>query len=141
MTSETKSYHEVPTTPDYPIFHRTWIIQAKWAHPLWHSYAVLLYDLTTPGQSEPVIYLDGATHEVMVFAMDPDHPAEPPLKFLRPANHGYQFIAASDEAAVERVVALLEEIDGRKLSPDTDFRYMWDDRFCDGATLHMRGLR
>lgn len=141
MTSDTKSYYELPQTPNHPIFHRTWIIRAEWAHPLWHSYGVLLYDLTTPGHSDPAVYLEGATHELMIFALDPDHPAEPPLKFLKPANHGYQFAAATNEAAAERVVALLDEIDGGKLSPDTDYRFMWDARFTDGASLHMRGQR
>ena len=134
------TYHEF-TRPEGPVFNKTWIVEAKWAHPLWHSYAFLLYDITTeiPGQPASVFYRDGMTHELMVFALDPAHPVEPMFKVLTPANHGYQFKAESDEAATARIVALLEEIEAKKLSPDTDFRTMWDVRFPDGVSLYMKG--
>lgn len=134
------SYHEF-STPEGPVFAATWIVEAKWAHPLWHSYVFFLYDIATeiPDQRPAVIYRDGMTHELLVYALDPSHPVESTFQVLQPANHGYQFKAESDEAAIARVVALLEEIEAKKLSPDTDFRAMWDVRFSDGVSLHMKG--
>lgn len=118
-------------------FTKTWVLKAPWAHPLWHSYAVIIYDLTTKvdGLPDPVIYMEGATHELMVLALNPEKPVGPGLHFLRPANHGYQFKADSNEAATARVIALLDEMAAGILSPDTDFRSMWDVRFRDGVSL------
>lgn len=136
------SYAPVPhPETDSQVFNRGWVLKAAWAHPLWHSYVAFLYDLTSqaPDGTTPKVYLEGATHELMVFALDPSHPAEMPFHMLQPANHGYQFKAESNEAAEARVVALLDEIEAHKLSPDTDFRTMWDVRFADGVSLLNRG--
>lgn len=135
------SFREWTPEKQSPAFNKSWIVEAKWAHPLWHSYLVMLYDLTTeiPGQPAPLIYRQGMTHEIAVVALNPDYPADPPTHHLKPANHIYQFLAHSDDAAVERVVALLEEIEAKTLSPDTDFRTMWDVRFSDGVTLYGKG--
>ena len=133
-----REYHfDRPQNPQP--FGKTWIVEAPWAHPVWDNYVVLLYDLTTDTGSAPAIHREGMTHELMVFALDPSKPIDPPSHMLRPANHGYQFKADSDEAATERVVNLLEEIEVKHLSPDTDFRTMWDVRFPDGVSLHMKG--
>ncbi len=136
------SYAPVPhPETDSQVFNRGWVLKAAWAHPLWHSYVVFLYDLTSPSPdgTAPTVYLEGATHELMVFALDPDHPAEMPFRMLQPANHGYQFKAESNAAAEARVVALLDEVEATTLSPDTDFRAMWDARFADGVSLLNRG--
>lgn len=124
-----------------PSFGKTWIVEAGWAHPVWHSYVVYLYDLTTeiPGLPAPVIHKDGVTHELLVYALDPAQPNDPPVHILQPANHGYQFKADSNEAATARVVALLEDIEAKNLSPDTDFRRVWDAYFLEGVSLHMKG--
>ena len=88
------SYREyIPTerSTSTSVFGKRWIVEAGWAHPLWHSYAVILLDLTTEIQGSPaIIYRDGMTHEVHVFALDPDKPVEPPVHILHPANHCYQ---------------------------------------------------
>ncbi|NTD85443.1 hypothetical protein [Agrobacterium tumefaciens] len=130
-----------PTTPATPAFGKTWIVNARWAHPIWHSYAVLLYDLTTniPGAPTPAIYKDGVTHELMIYALDPDFPDDPPTHMLSPANYGYQFYAETDQAAEARIVSILRLIEAMQLSPDTDFRSAWDSLFLDGVTLHMKG--
>lgn len=124
-----------------PVFNRAWVISAPWAHLAWHSYVFFLYDLTSqaPDGMTPVVYGEGLTHELMVFALDPQYPAEFPFHMLQPANHGYQFKAESNEAAEARIVALLNEIEAMTLSPDTDFRSMWDVRFSDGVSLLNRG--
>ena len=119
--------------------------QCPWAHPLWSDYVLTVCDLTTDTGSPPIKYMSDATHEVLVWACDPHYPidfthtpaAGEPLgtKFLRPANHGYQFKAESNEAAWARVNALVDAIEARTLSPDTDFTQLWDVHFKDGATL------
>lgn len=131
----------IPADVVVPSFGKTWIVEAGWAHPVWHSYVVFLYDLTTeiPGLPTPAIYKEGVTHELMVYALDPAQPIDPPIHILQPANHGYQFAADSNEAATARVVSILELIETMRLSPDTDFRSAWDTLFLDGVSLHMKG--
>lgn len=132
-------------------FGATWFIQAAWAHPLWNSYAGLLYDLTTPVKPEPVRYRPGMTHEFVLFALDPEHPWPNPdpamrmkgegLHYLEPPNMAYQFAAKDDDAAYARIDKLMTAIEERKMSPDTDFRtMMWDPLFKDGCSLFGRDL-
>ena len=50
----------------------SWVIRAPWANPLWHSYALhLLHLRPLPGFGPPRIFLQGATHEIALFALDP----------------------------------------------------------------------
>lgn len=131
------------TTAEGKPFGVTWLITAALAHPVWSQYALLLYDLTTPAEPTPQVYLDGATHEVLLFALDPAHPAvsakalieERQFRTLDPPNHGYQFTAKDDVAAVSRLQLIVDEIEARRLSPDTDFRAAWDSFFRDAHSL------
>lgn len=134
------AYEYIPETPATPAFGRTWIVQAAWAHPVWHSYVFMLYDLTTyiPDQPAPAIYRPGMTHEFMVFALDPAFPSVPPSHLLQPANMGYQFAATSDDEASGRIMSLIADVEAMRLSPDTDWRFMWDEHFADGERLHNR---
>lgn len=119
-----------------------WIVHAPAAHPLWSHYligCIPLRDL--PGLPPAFIHLDGATHEVIVYAMDPEHQPEidgvPYL--LTPVNFVGQFIADSDEAAAQRVQAAVQEIVDGVLSPDTDARSEWVRRF-SGSNLRPGAL-
>jgi len=86
-----------------------WIVEAPWAHPAWHSYAISLLHLRPIGL-ETKFYLAGATHEIWVQALHPDHPREPaiagsgPWLPLSPNNFSAQFIEPSDAAAELRVL-------------------------------------
>ena len=119
----------------------TWVVFAPWAHPLWNQYAVLLYDLTTEMSKPPFIYMVGATHEVLVYAVDPqkqilsDMPDSMFEAFLRPPNMGYQFKAESNDEAAHRIRELVMSIVNGTLSPDTDFRVVWNGLFLDGVSL------
>ena len=139
--------------PENPVFNCVWVIDAPWAHPLWSQYVVLLYDLTTvqDGAQMPKVVLEGATHEFMVFAVDPSHKIEKDadawdlgrtgqLRLLQPANYGYQFIAESNDAATARIQAIVDQIIGESLSPDTDFRSWWDKILPDMKSLHSYGF-
>lgn len=118
-----------------------WIVTAPWAHPLWSQYAFSLVDLTTPVPGQPpVIHLPGATHEFLLFAINPDMPVDKwsdrqPGWLLSPINCGYQFIAESHEAALARIQGYVDLVLAGKLSPDTDFRSMWNSLFEDGHSL------
>lgn len=123
-------------------FAATWLIDAPWAHRLWNQYELTLVDLTTPMSRSPTILLTGATHEMLLFALNPNHsidvnrPASHQrVRPLHPANHNYQFKAATDEVALERVQGIVDAISQRHLSPDTDCRSTWDALFADGRSL------
>jgi len=116
-----------------------WIVEAPWAHPMWHSYVIAVIHLRPIAGFPPaVIRLQGATHEVILFALDPSH--TPTLdnfpKFLSPSNFVGQWIAESDEAAVAKMDACVDEIIAGRLSPDTDFRHEWIARF---SASNMKG--
>lgn len=120
--------------PTHPIFSLTWFINAPWAHPLWHQYVLVLYDLVTPTVEAPKLHLKDATHEMMLYALDPEHPiakgsvpTTESLHRLSPPNYAYQFKAASNAAAEERLQAVVDGIVAREINPDTDFRSLWDN--------------
>lgn len=118
---------------------RGWIVEAAWAHPMWHSYMVMAVHLRqAEGFPPAVIHLPGATHEVMVYALDPQHTAtvDRTPRFLLPANFHGQWIAASDDEAGAKVDACVDEILDGTLSPDTDFRRDWIARF---SASNMKG--
>lgn len=131
------------TTTEGKPFGATWLITAAWAHPVWSQYALALYDLTTPTDQPAVIHLDGATHELLLVALDPARPATSAqsmveggqVQALSPPNHGYQFKAESDAAAVSRLQRIVDEIEAQRLSPDSDFRAAWDAMFRDAHSL------
>lgn len=109
-----------------------WIVAAAWAHPLWSHYAVLGIALRdVPGVPKAKINLQGATHEVMVYALDPDfRPAVDEMPhYLTPVNFVGQFVAADDQSAAERIRQAVQEVADGTLSPDTDFRRQWVQRF------------
>jgi len=115
-----------------------WVVEAPWAHPCWRSYAISLVHLRPlPGFSPPLLYQRGVTHELLVWALNPDHPRLPTIdgsaRFYRlePRNFGAQIIEPSDEAARARVRSAVEEICSGTLSPDTDFIREWVRRFGD----------
>jgi len=119
---------------------RLWAIDAPWAHPLWSQYGALVYPLTS-GMTR---FQSGMTHECMLWAIDPAHRFDMESEDgtallnhrLTPANMGYQFPAETDEQAFARMQGLVDLIDARTLSPDTDFRStLWDPLFTDGHSL------
>ncbi len=125
------------------IFASIWALRLPWAHPCWSEYALWLYDLKVTADREVTFLLPGATHEFILYAIDPSTPwdfeknpeEQPEIVILQPANLGYQFIAESDKAAMERLNGCVMEMLAKKLSPDTDFRRMWDERFRDGKSM------
>lgn len=63
--------HHVKPEDDACLVH--WIVEAAWAHPLWHSYSIVLIHLRPLPDGRPTkFYLEGATHEIWVYAINPD---------------------------------------------------------------------
>lgn len=123
-----------------------WVIHAPWAHPVWHSYILLLLHLRPVAGFPPaVVHQPGATHEFHLYALDPDEPTGPVVAgdakpaILTPGNFGAQLIAESDAAAVEKIEAeAIGPIVRHELSPDTDFFSEWVRRF--GSSLVKEGF-
>jgi hypothetical protein len=137
------TYAWMETVPTATVFSVAWLIEAPWAHPLWNQYLVMLYDLTSEHpDGPPKLYLPDATHEFAVHALDPDFPvakdaplASSELRTLMPPNYCYQFKAESDEAAQARVQMIVDGIVAQHLSPDTDFRSLWNKLLADAYPL------
>lgn len=122
-----------------------WVVEAPWAHPVWHSYWLALIHLREIPGGEPVWRKEPTrTHQLFVMALNQDHPREALLKgedrphFLMPLNFSGQFEAADDEAAIARVRGTVQLIIEGKLSPDTDFLRMWVQLY--GADLVKPGV-
>ena len=129
----------------------SWCIHAPWAHPFWSCYAFHLIHLRpVEGLPDPKIYLPGATHEVFLFALSPDHDIDlgDYPKPLQPVNFSGQFIVPGDSAdrmsdgtlvidlrACSKVADCVRDIVNGELSPDTDFRQQWVERFSDSNLL------
>ena len=114
-----------------------WVVEAPWAHLAWHSYLLSVVHLRhQPGQPDIQFYIEGATHEITVHALDPNHPRSQTIfarsfPMLNPTNFAAQFIAENDAEAYKRVEQDVDAICAGQLSPDTDFTAMWIARYND----------
>jgi hypothetical protein len=114
-----------------------WIVEAPAAHPFWHSYMVSLVHLRPmPDGRETILYHPDASHELVIFALDPEQPRQPSIdgafpNLLHPANFAAQLIMASDEEAASRIEGAVSLILSGELSPDTDHLSKWRALFGD----------
>jgi hypothetical protein len=109
-----------------------WIASAAYAHPIWSHYLFLCVALRdVPGVPPARIHLAGATHKVMVYALDPaSQPAVDDFpRMLQPVNFTGQFQAADDASAEVRVQQAVQDVIDGTLNPDTDARRQWVARF------------
>jgi hypothetical protein len=122
-----------------------WIIEAPWAHPIWHSYALILVHLRP--MDPPIatnMYLEGASHEMWLHALDPALDRERALSdikvfskgWMTPKNFAAQLKLESDHAAIEtiKVRGILPILHGA-LSPDSDYMRVWASIFGDNMLL------
>lgn len=114
-----------------------WLIEAPRCHPAWHSYAIFLVHLRPIAGKATLFYLEGATHEIQLWALDPAVPREPyratgiVSAVLHPINYAGQFIEISDQLARDRVARAVNAICVGALSPDTDWLPTWFQLFGD----------
>jgi hypothetical protein len=116
-----------------------WVIEAPWAHPAWHSYELILLHLRPmPDRRQTIFYLDEATHELWLYALNPDKDRNHLIatgiatdEWLTPGNFAAQIIEVSDDLALARVRQAVALIVAGQLSPDTDYIGQWARLFGD----------
>lgn len=111
---------------------KAYVVEAAWAHPFWKHYFIGVISFADVEGIEPAeIRLEGATHEIIVVALNPDEipTVDDNDAFLTPINFTGQFKATTDEAASELLKFTVYEILNGILSPDTDFTCCWVQRF------------
>lgn len=114
----------------------SWMIEAPFAHPVWHTYHFSLISLKdVPGMASATLYFEGAQYELVIHALDPDKPRDQALKdncmrqHLTPANFAAQFTADHDAAAMQRVERDIQMVIDGQLSPDTDYQRVWIEKY------------
>lgn len=105
----------------------SWIIRAPWMHLAWKDHYVGICHLRdVPAMPPAKIILPGATHEMSVFALNPDQePNILSLRILTPISIAQQFTAKSDADAVNMIQQLFLYVLDGKLSVDSDYRSTW----------------
>lgn len=131
--------HNIVDDPRASVTLPSWIASAAYAHPMWSHYLIACIALRdVPGVPKAKVNLAGATHEVMVFALDPNiKPAvDDNPRALHPINFVGQFIEADDLLAAARVQQAVQDVIDGTLNPDTDFRSLWVARFSASNLKH-----
>ena len=107
----------------------THALECPWANPSWSQWVFGLFHLRDIKDVPPVdIVFEGATHQVIVGAINPKFPLKPwsspdePLHYLTPMDQSCQFAAETDAEALVRLEAAILAICHRNLSPDATFR-------------------
>lgn len=116
---------------------RSWIVEAPWAHPMWHSYVIIVIHLRPMPGIKTLFYVNNATHEIHLYALDPLVFRTGLIKgdvtyypyCLTPINFAAQMVEKDDAAAVDKAFAAVRDICEGKLNPDTDARASWIERF------------
>lgn len=117
-----------------------WVVLAPNAHPLWAYYAIISIHLRPDPQMPPAkIWLPGASHEIWCIALDPEQTPDllsPLSTMLRPVNFIGQHDVYTrlnpvdqDKAATTTTENVVLDIVRGALSPDTDARRDWCERF------------
>lgn len=132
----------VPFDPNHPRAAETvtiWLIDAPGWTPAWSKYhlcAVRLRD-NVPGMPAPRRHFDGATHEIVLMALNPDFPVtveqlgdpDYQLQWLEPVNLVHQ-VEATDAEIVDLVGAMARGIVREGMAPEpplgrASFRIDW----------------
>ncbi len=125
-----------------------WLLHCPLSHPFWPWCVVSVISLRdVPGMKPAVITTPGATHEVMIFALDPDfHPDDRwctggagrwNARTLTPANLVEQLVGLTDEHANELVFLFAHSCCDGLTSPDSDYRAQ-NVRLLQGTADHLR---
>lgn len=120
--------------PDHDGTVDTFIVRAPGCHVFWSHWMVIVVHLRPiPGVKPAHVKREGATHELLILALNPEQPL-PPLDasapgwrvhHLTPIDVAEQFVAANDAIAARICeLAVLAIVDG-VASPDQDWRRWW----------------
>ncbi|OQQ16105.1 hypothetical protein B0675_02130 [Streptomyces sp. M41(2017)] len=139
LTGPAGSAFRVPDIAENPAVLEQWIITARDWHPIWYQYLLALISLADMPDMPPANrHRKGVTHELVVFALDPeDGPLRPetfvdrrPTEFvLTPANVVEQVTTTDDQARHLTRLCANAVVHGRLIpetgdSPD-HIRAMW----------------
>ena len=135
-TGEHGSATELPIDPLLPGARTTicwWLLTGHW-HPLWQQYALLVVHLRPDADHpDPHVAFVGATHELLVVALNPGDGAQPVIHppeqvarglasiggYLEPVDVAHQFTATDDEMRQLADLAAQACVAGQ-LTPCTD---------------------
>lgn len=138
---------KVVTRPDQEAGIATWVINGPF-HPLWRWWALGVVHLRPLAGVRPVVLRrEGASHEVLIFSVDPEKCPEPDidklereggeLPNLMPLDLVHQVVGLDDEQAAELAGLMVKAIVAGEMSPDQDFAEMWR-RTLDTTAEHLR---
>lgn len=108
-----------------------YLVHAPWSHPFWPWKVLSLVMLrAVPGLPPAKVFLVGATHELMLMPINPEHPlGDPdtagPFAFLIPPDLVEQVQCSGDERAGKLLDELVRRIVEGYLVPDSDYRSHW----------------
>lgn len=125
--------------PDHKATLIEYLVNGVGYHPIWDHWYVSLISLEDiPGVLPATKYYPEAAYEIIVVALDPNKPLpnpdriyETPPHTLTPIDGIYQFHGMSDDEAKKMVTTLVNEIIAGKLSPDQDFRKLWESKIAE----------
>jgi hypothetical protein len=107
-----------------------WVVHAPHSNLMWSWYFVGTVHLRgVEGLEEPHLHFPGATHEIVIMALNPEYPLPEVgnwknAQFLWPPDLTHQFIVSRDEEAQELTDLVVEQI-VRGKSCDSDHRTYW----------------
>lgn len=110
-----------------PAALRSVLLYEPKSHPVWHFYQVSLVHLRhMDGMRAPVLIHPDSTHEIGIFALDPDSSPDPTdpstISRLGPPNLAHQLRGRTDAGARDLFQAFVTALGAGTLSPDSDFR-------------------
>lgn len=125
-----------------------WLVEAPWSSLVVHSYSLVCVHLRYQPGAPVERYLEGATHEVVLIAINPSAEREPMLQapidpevWLSPPIFAAQIIESDDNAAATRISRAVELICDGKLSPHPTHVRSWAVLFGDNMLRHAVGGR
>ena len=122
-----------------------WVLEAPWSSQVVHSYSLMLTHLRFMPDKGPIIrYLDDATHELALIAINPQAdralmlvaPAHPDEVWLQPPVFAAQLVAPSDQAAIQQMLRAVELVGEGRLSPHPTHARAWAEIFGDNMLRH-----
>lgn len=121
---------DIPDRPEAAQTVDHWLITAPPYHPLWSQYVLCVVRLDDlPGWPAPYRQFEGATHELIVVTLNPEHgPYDvdkmagyanaAKLPILTPVNIAHQLTASDDELREVAALAAWAVVNGH-LNPET----------------------
>jgi hypothetical protein len=107
---------------------------------------LLLINLIPTADFAPTAYGEGMTHEVTVYEIDPATPVDYQTSLffqksvspLVPTTVGFQFHADSNDAAIDRINAVLQRVIDEDLPADV--ASAWEPMFSDGVRISLKAV-